>query len=120
MALAVAPGGKGLRSYDSLAASVGNPAATFGGQDLYPTIPHKAASYAFGIAENQPFVDGNKRTATITMLAFLDLNSYEFYQTDDEIERMFVDLGDEQSPVGQEEFSVWVCEHAKPKPDGAY
>jgi death-on-curing protein len=33
-----------------------------------------AATYAYHIAENQPFIDGNKRTAVTTALAFLELN----------------------------------------------
>ncbi len=33
-----------------------------------------AAAYAYHIAENQPFIDGNKRTAITTALAFLELN----------------------------------------------
>ncbi|HEV3057061.1 MAG TPA: type II toxin-antitoxin system death-on-curing family toxin [Vicinamibacterales bacterium] len=118
MALAVGGGSEGFRSYEGLASAVGQPRATFGGDDLYPTIPHKAASYAFGIAEGQPFLDGNKRTAAIAMLAFLDLNAYEFHQTDDEIEKMFVDLGDEAGGVDQDRFFSWVCEHAMPKPAG--
>lgn len=35
-----------------------------------------AAAYAFHIAENQPFVDGNKRTALNAALVFLDLNGF--------------------------------------------
>ena len=38
--------------------------------DLYDL----AAAYAYHIAENQPFIDGNKRTAITTALAFLELN----------------------------------------------
>jgi len=50
------------------------------------------------------------------MLAFLDLNGHEFYQTDEEIEQIFVDLG--ADVIGQGEFIGWVCNHAKPKPEG--
>ena len=35
-----------------------------------------AASYAFGIARNHPFVDGNKRTALVAMELFLEINGY--------------------------------------------
>jgi death on curing protein len=35
-----------------------------------------AASYAFGIARNHPFFDGNKRTAFVVMELFLNLNGY--------------------------------------------
>jgi death-on-curing protein len=35
-----------------------------------------AAAYAFGIARNHPFLDGNKRTAFVVMELFLDLNGW--------------------------------------------
>ena len=117
-ALTLAPSGEGLRSYESLSSAVAQPKVTFGEQDLRPTIQEKAAAYGFFIAESQAFVDGNKRTASIAMLAFLALNDHEFYQTDEEIEEMMVAVGDEQSDVGQEEFFAWVAQHAKPKPKG--
>lgn len=37
-----------------------------------------AASYAFGIARNHPFVDGNKRAALLAIIVFLGLNDIEF------------------------------------------
>ena len=35
-----------------------------------------AAAYAFGLARNHAFVDGNKRTAIVTAMLFLQLNGY--------------------------------------------
>src|SRR4051794_38698822 len=39
-----------------------------------PDIASLAAAYAFGIAKNHPFLDGNKRTALVSMRTFLILN----------------------------------------------
>lgn len=36
-----------------------------------------AAAYAFHIAQNQPFIDGNKRAAVTSSLAFLKMNGVE-------------------------------------------
>jgi death-on-curing protein len=52
------------------------PAATFGGNYLHSDLFEMAAAYAFHIAENQPFVDGNKRTGLNAALVFLDLNGW--------------------------------------------
>ena len=41
-----------------------------------PDAATLAAAYAFGIACNHPFVDGNKRTALVTLELFLDLNGW--------------------------------------------
>lgn len=104
-------GADGLRSSHLLASAVYQPQQSAFGEDAYQTIPEKAAAYGYFIAENQAFVEGNKRTASISMLAFLDLNGFEFHQTDDEIAEMFEDLG--AGIIEQGEFFGWVINHAK-------
>ena len=49
-------------------------AASFGGQFLHGTLTEMAAAYLFHVARNHPFVDGNKRTALMSMIVFLGLN----------------------------------------------
>jgi len=41
-----------------------------------PDAASLAAAYAFGIARNHPFLDGNKRTAFVVMELFLNLNGW--------------------------------------------
>lgn len=41
-------------------------------------LPELAAAYAFGIARNHPFVDGNKRTSLLALYTFLGVNGVEF------------------------------------------
>ena len=43
-----------------------------------PDAAALAAAYAFGIARNHPFTDGNKRTAAVAALMFLDFNRIDF------------------------------------------
>jgi death-on-curing protein len=50
------------------------PRACFDGDLLHSDLFAMAAAYAFHIAQNQPFVDGNKRTGLAAALVFLDLN----------------------------------------------
>ena len=64
----------GIREQSLLESAVMTPQASFGGEYLHKDIYEMAAAYAFHIAENQPFLDGNKRTALVSALAFLDLN----------------------------------------------
>jgi death on curing protein len=63
-----------LRSRDALEAALARPRwyAQYGEADL----ARQAALLAHGIAETQPFIEGNKRTALGTMLIFLDWNGY--------------------------------------------
>ena len=53
------------------------PQASFGGEFLHQNLFEMGAAYAFHIAENQPFLDGNKRTALVSALVFLDINGFE-------------------------------------------
>jgi len=67
-------GGEGVRDEGLLDSALGRPLNKFSYED--PDIFTLAAAYAYGIAANHPFVDGNKRTAYVTALTFLRLNGY--------------------------------------------
>jgi len=51
------------------------PRATFGGQFVHEDLFAMAAAYAFHIAENQAFVDGNKRTGVLAAVVFLEFGA---------------------------------------------
>ena len=67
-------GGDGVRDPGALDAAVALPRATFDGQLVHDDLFAMAAAYAFHIAQNQPFVDGNKRAGLAAALVFLDFN----------------------------------------------
>lgn len=67
----------GIRDNGLLESAVMMPQASFGGEYLHQNLFEMAAAYAFHIAENQPFLDGNKRTALVSALVFLDINGFE-------------------------------------------
>jgi hypothetical protein len=54
------------------------PTATFSGALLHESVPHMAAAYLFHIAKNHPFLDGNKRTALATAIAFSNFSVLTF------------------------------------------
>lgn len=72
-----------MRSRNALEGAVGRPAthAHYEQADL----ALQASVLAHGIAQTQPFVDGNKRTALVAMLTFLDINGYSAEATDREL-----------------------------------
>jgi len=51
-----------------------------------------AAAYAFGIAKNHPFIDGNKRTSYVIARLFLRLNGYDIAAPETERLRVWLDL----------------------------
>jgi len=77
-------GSDGIRSIPMLDSAVARPQATFGGIDLYPSIPEKAAALLHSIICNHPFVDGNKRTGFTSMDVFLRLNGYYLVAGEDD------------------------------------
>jgi death on curing protein len=58
-----------------LESAVARPMTSAFGEDAYPTIIDKAAALLHSLVLNHPFVDGNKRTATLATIAFLYLNN---------------------------------------------
>ena len=96
----------GLRSQELLESAAFQPQQSAFGEDAYPTLASKAAAYGFFIAQNQPFLDGNKRTAAANMLAFLYLNGCALNQTDDQIYAAFIALGTKE--WSQADFFNWV------------
>ena len=70
-------GGAGIRDRGGLESAVAQAQASFGGEFVHTTLYEMSAAYAFHIAQNQPFVDGNKRTALVAALVFLELNGIE-------------------------------------------
>jgi death-on-curing protein len=69
-------GGSGLRDLGLLESALAQPLNVYfyAAGDLFDC----AAAYAFHIAENQPFLDGNKRAALLSAMDFLALNGVKF------------------------------------------
>ena len=57
--IAESGGAHGIRDLGLLESALAQPRATFGGEDLHPTLIAKAAALGFSLALNHPFVDGN-------------------------------------------------------------
>ena len=73
-----------------------------------PDAADLAAAYAFGIARNHPFVDGNKRTAAVVSETFLVLNGYRLETTDAELVVQFLSLA--AAEISEDELAAWFRE----------
>lgn len=71
-----------------------------------PDLAGLAAAYAFGIARDHPFVDGNKRVAFVALELFLALNGLDFVADDTECLAVMLDLA--AGELGEEELAAWV------------
>jgi death on curing protein len=72
-----------IRDQGALDAALAAPKATFDGQYLMDLF-EMAAAYVVSLAHNHPFMDGNKRTAVGTALAFLSINGFKIEESRDE------------------------------------
>lgn len=78
-------GSSGLRDLGLLQSAVSLPAASFDGAWLHSSLEEMAAAYLFHLAQNHPFIDGNKPTAAIAMIVFLAINDLVPTFTADEL-----------------------------------
>lgn len=78
-----------------------------------PDVAELAASYAFGIARNHPFVDGNKRTAAVVSETFLMINGYRLECSDVELVVTFLSLAAGEMDVAA--LTAWFREHIRPR-----
>ena len=74
--LALFGGPEGIRDQGMLESALGRPVNKFGYGET--DLAALAAAYAFGIAKNHPFIDGNKRAAFGAIIVFLGLNDIDF------------------------------------------
>ncbi len=70
------------------------------------SLAEMAAAYAFGIARNHPFVDGNKRTALAAADVFLQLNGHEIVVEEVEAVAIIRDLA--AGEIGEGELAAWI------------
>lgn len=99
-------GGEGVRTPGLLQSAMARPQnlAAYGEADAAAL----AASYAYGIARNHPFVDGNKRTALVVSETFLALNGYVLDVGDAEIVVTFLALA--AGELSEAELASWFRE----------
>jgi death on curing protein len=97
-------GGSGLRDEGLLLSALARPEnlAVYG----EPEVAALAAAYAFGIARNHPFVDGNKRTALVTAAVFLLENGYELVASEADTALTILALA--AGEVSEEALAEWI------------
>lgn len=97
-------GPPGLRDQGALESALSRPQNRFhyGVTDM----SELAAAYAFGLARNHAFVDGNKRIAFVAMMAFLRLNGIAF--APDQASSAAIILALAAGEVSEESLARWI------------
>ena len=105
--LALFGGPPGLRDLGLLESALGRPQNhfTYGAAD----IADLAAAYAFGIARNHPFIDGNKRAAFAAIIVFLGLNDHDFRAEPSMATAAILSLA--AGEIAEDVLAAWIREH---------
>ena len=102
-------GSKELRDRNLLLSAIARPFQTFDGTDLYITPIEKAATLGESLIINHPFIDGNKRTALLAIVAFLQEYNIELVVSNDEAINFIISMS-----IGKSKFVEivdWLCKH---------
>ncbi|WP_282920180.1 type II toxin-antitoxin system death-on-curing family toxin [Ignavigranum ruoffiae] len=102
-------GSCGLREESLLDSSLNAPLQTFDDKELYPSLTSKAARLAYGIISNHPFVDGNKRIGTHTMLLLLAINGIELSYSDNDLINVIMKVA--SGDLNHRDLEKWIEEH---------
>lgn len=109
-------GSSGVRDESLLESALARPRQLHAYGDPAPDLADLAASLAFGLARNHPFVDGNKRTAHVCYRVFITLNGGELVATAEEKYAAMVGLA--EGSVDESEFAAWLRERIVTKAVG--
>jgi death-on-curing protein len=104
-------GSQGVRDNTLLKSIFERPKMTYGGDELYPDVWTKAAVYYEGFAKFHVFVDGNKRTAYLATLRFLNINGIELLVSNSTVEKFTLSIVTEKLDVPT--IAAWLKRHAK-------
>jgi death on curing protein len=97
-------GSNDIRDETLLDSALAKPLNVFAYADK-PDIFRLAASYAFGIARNHAFMDGNKRTALVVSITFLDRNGWDIVAPKEEVYFTFLHLA--EGSLSEEQLAEW-------------
>ncbi len=99
-------GSEGLRDEGLLASALARPQNLLAYAQPPSDLAALAAAYAYGIARNHPFVDGNKRTSLVAARTFLLLNGANLQASQDEKYLTFLQLA--EGTLTEEQLADWI------------
>jgi death on curing protein len=108
--LALFGGADGVRDLGLLESALGRPLNKFAYGET--GLAALAAAYAFGIARNHPFVDGNKRAAFASIIVFLGLNGIDFDVPPETATAMI--LGMAAGEINEDGLARWIADNMPP------
>lgn len=109
-------GSSGVRDNGLLDSALARAQQLYAYGDPPPDLADLAASLAFGLARNHPFIDGNKRTAHVCYRVFLQLNGGNLVASSEEKYAAMIGLA--EGSLSEAEFARWLREHIEIEKSG--
>ena len=104
-------GTDGIRDLGLLESAIAMPTAQFGGTYLHPDLNAMASAYLFHIANNHPFLDGNKRVGAASAIVFLTLNGIKVTAEAPVFEELVMTVA--RGEIGKEEISTFFAGNSR-------
>jgi death on curing protein len=104
-------GSQGIRDVGLLESALAMPRQGFGGEFLHEFPFGMAAAYLYHICENHPFVDGNKRVALATCIAFLRMNGWNLAASEDAAYTTVLEVA--QASKTKQDLADWLLRNSK-------
>ena len=107
--IAQSGGSSGIRDEGLLESALEAPFQEFAGISNYPSIEEKAARLGYGIIQNHPFIDGNKRIGAHVMMALLYINGIQLIYRQEELIEIIL-----AAAAGNSEYRAllqWIKQH---------
>jgi death-on-curing protein len=102
-------GSAGVRDEGLMDSALGKP------QNLFaygkPSLFELAASYAFGLVKNHPFIDGNKRTGFVVAVTFLECNGWHLEAS--EVDAAVCTLALAAGEMSESDYAEWLKANSK-------
>ena len=99
-------GSHGIRDLALFESAIMRPQTTFGGKDLYPSVFEKAAVLMHSLIMNHSFIDGNKRTGTVSALVFLEINRFRVSVDQKELTDISLEIASKSMDV--KSVAIWL------------
>lgn len=104
-------GSSGIKNQSLIESSLNSGLATFGGEDLYPTLVDKISMISYSFIKNHGFNDGNKRVGCIVLLTLCHKNNILIRPSQQDL--ISLGLGVASGTLGKNEIKSFILKHKR-------
>ena len=104
-------GSFGIRDSGLLESAIARAFQSFSGEDLYKSVYEKATVLGESLIINHPFIDGNKRTGAVAMIALLEEKGLQFFASEEDLYNFIISIS--KGDTKFEEIVKWLKKNSR-------